>query len=88
MTDAPPTEPPGAGICQRLHDNGIPFVVQSIKHGDFRVYLGDDTESHRSMGSCRTWDEVERWLDRYARIHYPSSRYAAGDGQHRGVQAG
>ena len=91
MTNAPLTEPP---IFQRLHDCGIAFVVQSIRHGDFRMWLGDDTEGHRAMGSCRTWNEVEHWLHRYATIHYPNSLNAlgsppmAGDGHHRGGQAG
>lgn len=63
-------------IFQRLYDNEIFFIIQSVRHGDFRVYLGDETEGYRATSSCRTWDEVERWLDRYARIHYPKSRYA------------
>jgi hypothetical protein len=77
-----------AGIFERLHDAGISFSIELNIYGDFRVYLGDEIEGHRAMGSCLTWNEVMRWFDRYARIHYPSSRYAAGDGQHRGVQAG
>jgi hypothetical protein len=91
VTDAPLTEPPGISICQRPHDAGISFSIQSNIYGGFRTYLGDDIEGHRAMGSCRTWDEVERWLDRCARIHHPNSRYvlsspptAAGDGRHRG----
>jgi hypothetical protein len=63
-------------IFQRLYDSEIYFRIESFRHGHFRVFLFDEMDGHRAMGSCRTWDEVERWLDRYARIHYPKSGYA------------
>jgi hypothetical protein len=39
------------------------------------VHLGDELNGYRAEGQCSSWEEVERWLDEQARIHYPDSDY-------------
>ncbi len=63
-------------IMQRLYDSEINAVVYSFYDNGFRVYLGDEMNGYRADTTVQTWDEVERWLDRQARIHFPDSAYA------------
>ena len=63
-------------IMQRLFESDINFVIYSCGDRGFRVYLGDKKNGYRANGECRTWEDVKRWLDTQARIHFPNSDYA------------
>jgi hypothetical protein len=65
-------------IMQRLFESDINFVIYSFGDRGFRVYLGDKKNGYRANGECRTWTDVERWLDAQARIHFPDSDFARG----------
>ena len=63
-------------VMQRLYDSEINASVLSFWDDDFYVRLGNEMNGFRAEGHCMAWDEVERWLDQAARIHYPDSEYA------------
>lgn len=65
-------------IMQQLFESDINFVVDWFGDKGFRVYLGDEKNGYRANGDCRTWADVERWLDTQARIHFPNSDFAKG----------
>ena len=47
----------------------------SFYDSGFRVYLGDELNGYHADTNAQTWDEVERWLDTQARIHFTDSAY-------------
>jgi hypothetical protein len=65
-------------ILQRLYDSEINVWITSFWDDGFYVRLGDEMNGFRIEGRCDTWAEVERWLDRQARAHYPDSDFARG----------
>lgn len=65
-------------ITRRLFESDINFVIYSFGYRGFRVYLGDKQSGYRASAECRTWTDMERWLDTQARIHFPDSDFAKG----------
>jgi hypothetical protein len=49
--------------------------ITSFWDDGFYVRLGDEMNGFRAEARCDTWAEVERRLDRQARIHYPDSAF-------------
>jgi hypothetical protein len=65
-------------IVRQLFESDINFVICSRGERGFRVYLGDEKNGYRANKDCRTWADVELWLDTQVRIHFPNSDFARG----------
>jgi hypothetical protein len=63
-------------IMRRLFESDINFLFLSLGYRGFRLYLGDRKNGYRASAECRTWTDMERWLDTQARIHFPDSDFA------------